>query len=152
MQVNVNELLAQSNERRDTLEEYQNELRFFLYSGEQNVEALEEESQSLVTRFEAKEEDKAASEERYFSELKDLDAYAAVAALEAFTQDAEEIVRLRAQYNARQKLLSYYEQVLAGMELRIRDIELNEEALIQGIQVVDLEGSDLDLIIDEEEL
>ncbi len=152
MQVNVNELLAQSNERRDTLEEYQNQLHYFLYVGEQNMEALEEESQSLLTRFEAREEEKAAAEERYFSELKDLDAYAAVAALEAFTLDAEEIVRLRAQYNARQKLLSYYENVLASMELRVRDLDLNQEALIKGVQVVDIEGSDLDLIIDEDEL
>jgi len=152
MQVNVNELLTQSNQRRETLEDYQNQLQYLLYLGKQNIEKLEEESSALISQFEAREEEKADAETRYFSNLRELDSYAAVAALNTFTEHGEEIVRLRAQYNARQKLLTYYEDVLASMELRVRDIELNEEALLKGVQVVDIEGSDLDLIIDENEL
>ena len=64
----------------------------------------------------------------------------------------EQVVNIRAQYLARLKLVEYYELVLTSMERRINDIDLNEEALIKGIQVVEIAGSDLDLIIQEDEL
>lgn len=152
MQVDVNELLNQSSQRRATLQDYLDELNFSLYLGRANVKDMEEQSEALVEEFETLESAKASKEAHFFEELKTLDAYGAQAALENFVADAQQVVRLRAEYNARQKLLSYYEQVLINMENRISDIEHNEEALVQGIQVVDIEGSDLNLIIDESQL
>lgn len=152
MQVDVNELLAQSTDRRGTLEDYVNELNYLIYLGKQNVEQLETESSNLADQFEAAEGDKDTSETKFFAEMSALDAYGAAAALDSFIEDGETVVRLRAEYNARQKLLDYFEQVLESAELRLTDIELNEEALVKGVQVVDIEGSDLNLILDENDL
>lgn len=152
LQVDVNEMLNQTSDRSGALADYENELNFLIYLAGQNLETLREDSDSLVQKFNAVEESKAEQEARFFSELADLDAPAAIGALDLFIDHGEDIVRLRAEYNARQKLISFYEQGLETLEFRLNDIQLNREALVKGVRVVDLEGSTLDLVIEENEL
>lgn len=152
LQVDVNEMLNQTSDRSGALADYENELNFLIYLAEQNLETLREDSDSLVQKFNAVEESKAEQEARFFSELADLDAPAAIGALDLFIDHGEDIVRLRAEFNAREKLISFYEQGLETLQFRLNDIQLNREALVKGVQVVDLEGSTLDLVIEENEL
>lgn len=152
LQIDVNELLNQSSNRYEAIEDYLNELGYLQYIGRQNLEDLKESSANLVQKFNSLEASKAEQEERFFAELQDLEAAAALAALDAFVVEWEAIVRLRAQYNARQKLISYYEEALDVLALRQKDIDLNREALIKGVQVVEVNGSTLNLILDEDEL
>ncbi len=152
MSVDINQLLASSSDRRGTLEDYVNELKFLVYTAGQNIETLNTESENLVDQYTVLETEKDEEEQRYFDKLRDLDAYGAVAALQSFVEKGQSIVELRAEYNARQKIISYYEQILDSVDARLKDIELNEEALVKGIQVVQIEDSDLNLIIDESEL
>ncbi len=152
MQVDVNQLLDQSTDRNTALAEYEQQLNYLLYVGKQNQEKLVDESAALEEQFAAIEDQKDAAEERFFDRLRNLDAFASSAALNSFVADGQEIVKLRAHYQARQKLLSYYEQVIASLSLRIADVQLNEQALLEGIQVVDIEGSDINLIIEGSDL
>jgi len=152
MTVDINQLLAPSFDRRGTLEEYVNELNYLVYTAKQEVASLSAESENLVEQYTALEIEKDAAELNYFAKLKDLDAYAAAGALKDFESKGQEVVRLRAEYNARQKLLSYYEAILGNVDARLKDIQLNEEILVKGLQVVQIEGSDLNLIIDESQL
>ena len=152
LQVDVNVLLNNSDSRLSTLRDYESELNYEVYLAKQNLEALQNESNSLVEKFDAVEASKDELEANFFVQLQDLNAPAANSALNAFVQQGQEIVRLRALFNAREKLISYYEQALDVLQLRIEDITLNEEALVKGVQVVELEGSTLDLIIQVEDL
>lgn len=152
LQVDVPEYLNQSRDRRESLTDYVNSLKHLKYSGEQELEQLQVIRDNLASQYLEVEAEKDLYEQRFFEHLSNLDAYAATAALNDFIVRGEEVVNLRAQSLARQKLIEYYELVLAGMERRIVDIELNEEALVKGIQVVEIEGSDIDLIIQEDEL
>lgn len=152
LQVDVNELLNQSSNRYEAIDDHLNELNYLQYLGRQNLADLEESSDNLVQKFNSIEEAKSENEERFFLELQDLDAPAALSALNAFIAQGEDIVRLRAEFNARQKLIGYYEQALEALATRQKDIELNKEALVKGVQVVEVEGSTLDLILDEDEL
>lgn len=152
LQVDVNILLNNSDSRLSTLRDYESELNYELYLAKQNLEALQNESNAFAEKFDAVEASKDDLELNFFAELQDLDAPAANAALNAFVKQGQEIVRLRALFNAREKLISYYEQALDVLELRIADITLNEEALVKGVKVVELEGSTLNLIIQEEDL
>lgn len=152
LEVDVNELLNQSSDRLGTLRDYESELNYHVYLAEQNLEALQAESNAFAEKFAAVEESKDELELEFFAELQDLDAPAATSRLNAFIEQGQEIVRLRALFNAREKLISYYTQALEVLELRIADITLNEEALVKGVKVVELEGSTLDLIIQGEDL
>jgi hypothetical protein len=152
LQVDVNALLNNSDSRLSTLRDYESELNYEIYLAKQNLEALQNESNALVEKFDAVEASKDELEANFFVELQDLNAPAANSALNAFVEQGQEIVRLRALFNAREKLISYYEQALEVLQLRIDDITLNEEALVKGVKVVELQGSTLDLIIREEDL
>ena len=50
------------------------------------------------------------------------------------------------------KLIEYLKIADESMQLRARDVDLNEEPLIKGVRVVEVQGSDLDLILQESEL
>ncbi len=152
MKVDVQELLDASYERQETLDDYRHELNYLLYTGRQNLEDLEASNEYITEKFTAAEEEKDMYEARYFDKMRELDAYGSVSALNAFIAEAEEVVNLRAQYQAREKLISYYEELIVSMEARVADLELNEEALVKGVKVYDIEGSDIDLIIGESEL
>lgn len=152
MQVDVQELLNSSRDRQETLDEYDQELNYLLYIGKQNLEQLRTDAEKLTEKYTAAEAERDDYEARFFTRLKELDTYASIAMLNDFVVAAEEVINLRAQYKARVKLVGYYEALIVAMEARIRDIELNEEALVKGVKVVDITGSDIDLIIDETEL
>jgi hypothetical protein len=151
MEVNVQELLDQSQDRPTALKDYQNKLNFLLYLGKQNVEALKDVNIALENQFEEVQARKDQLEERFFGQLSDLDANASAASLNEFVAEAEEVVRLRAQHQARERLLLFYSRLIERMELRVQDLALNEEALIKGVKVVEVDGSDLDLILQVEE-
>lgn len=152
LQVDVNELLNQSSNRYEAIEDYLNELDYLQYLGRQNLAALEESSETSVQTFNSIEAAKNEHEEQFFSELQDLDAPAALSALNAFVAKGEVLVRLRAEHSALQQLIGYYEQALEALAIRQKDVELNREALIKGVQVVEVQGSTLNLILDEDEL
>lgn len=148
----VNELLNQSSNRREALEVYQNELLFYYQDALDAQAVLEQESTLLTKQYAAVEDEKNTQEALFFEELNSLDAYASTTALNAFVGYSQELIRLRAHTMARESLLSYYENLLPFVEAKIRDIELNEEALVKGIKVVEVDGSDLNLILNEEDL
>jgi hypothetical protein len=152
MLVDVNAMLDQSADRDERLENYMDELTMLYRLGGNNRDQLLLENEDLVDAFEEVEESKDAYEEDFFNELKNLNATASSQSLDLFIEDAKEVTELRAEYRARQKLIEYYDLVLEAMELRMTVLELNEEALVKGVQVVDIEGSDIELIIRESEL
>lgn len=151
-QVDVNALLNQSSDRREALNDYVDELNFYTHLALQNQADIQEESELLSRQFSVVESNKNEQESLFFDKIDVLDAYASTAALNSFVGFSQEMIRLRAHYMAREKLLSYYEQVIPYMQTKIRDIDLNEEALVKGIKVVEVEGSELNLIQTESDL
>lgn len=152
METDVNELLNRSTDRQEAYDDYEQNLNYLLYVGKQNSEVLIGQSSALVDEYENLELQREEQEALFFDRLRNLDSYASNAALESYVALGQQVVELRAQYQARQKLLSYYQLVIGSMSNRVEDIKLNEEALVKGIKVVDIEGSDIDLIIPESEL
>lgn len=70
--------------------------------------------------------------------------------LNDFVDVSQEQVEIKAQYQSRQKLYELIYNALLYLNARIEDVTLNKEALVKGVQVVDVRGSDLELIFDEE--
>lgn len=149
MDVDVQQLLDRSDDRREALDDYVDDLNFHLFLGKENKAELEDAVETLSANVDRLTEEKDAAELEFFSDLRNLDAYGSRDALDDFVFSTNDVTRVKAELQARSKLLSYYDLVLEDVELRLRDIELNEEALVKGVRVVDIEGSDLRLIIDE---
>jgi hypothetical protein len=152
MRVDVNELLDLSRDRQRTYNEYHAELDAHFFTGRRNKEALESEITRIQTQFASSEASKEALELEFFERLNQLDSFGSVVSLNAFITEAEVVVRLRAESQAREKLLALYDELLPLMEARLRDLGFNEEALVKGIRIIDVEGSDIDLILEDESL
>ncbi len=151
-QVDVNEVMSKSSDRREALSDYVDELNFYYHLALQAQVEIQDESDTLSQSYDTVETNKNIQEDLFFTKLDDLDAYASTGALNSFVGYSQELIRLRAHYMAREKLLSYYEQVIPYIETKLHDIELNEEALVKGIRVVEVQGSDLNLIQSESDL
>lgn len=147
----VSELLDQSNERSKTLEEFIDKLHYLEYLGRTNVEKLQRQNEQIADEFAAAEEQRDEAEAEFFAAMENMDGNKSTASLDEYILHAERVVDLRAKFRARARLIDFYESVMEDLALRITDIELNREALVKGVKVVDIRGSDLDLIIDESE-
>jgi hypothetical protein len=80
------------------------------------------------------------------------DGEAAETELLTFVELKQELVDLKAKYMAFGELQSRFETVLDSLFPLIEDLRVNREALISGVQVVDVLDSDLDLILTQSDL
>jgi len=149
LQIDVLQLVDQSRDRTATLDKYLEELKFNVALARKNIATLNDEAKLLSDKSQKLTGDMNVEEEKFFDKLKFLDAIASNVALENFISISQELVRVKAEYKARAKLLEYYNMLLNDTELRIKEIELNREAIIKGIKVVDVKGSNIELIINE---
>lgn len=152
MQVDVIAMLDQSSDRQLSLDKYLEELNELYEMSRLNYKTLSREAEELVDEFHELEDEKNSIEERFFEDINELDGDGSVDSLDDFIEISRDLVEIRAKYRARAKVLAFYERGIEALELRIKDLEYNSEALVKGVRVVDIAGSDIDLIVEEDEL
>lgn len=152
LQVDVQDLIDQSNDRTLAIDKYLDQLEELLNIANLNLRQLQREEADLIAQFETKQADQAADEEAFFNSINNLDGNAANSNLRDFISVSKEVLEIRANYRARLKLDDFYNDGITELELRIKDIKFNKEALVKGVRVVELQGSDLKLIIDGSQL
>lgn len=145
------ELLDQSKERATSLENYIDRLKYLQALGKTNIDKLQVQNRQIEQEFINAENNRDAFEEEFFVDLGNLDGNASSTSLNDYINHAQIVVNLRAKFRARERLIDYYSQVLEDLALRITDIEFNKEAIVKGVKIIDIQGSDLNLIIDESE-
>ncbi len=67
--------------------------------------------------------------------------------MKSFVDITQKEATIRARLGALQKLSEYYQSALKVLDIRIKAVVNNTEALIQGIHIIDIPGNNLDLII-----
>ena len=80
--------------------------------------------------------------------MSDLNGSRAYDEMQIFLEYAEYAGEVKADYSAKRAILNMIKHVIEFLEPRYEDISLNKEALIEGIKVVDVKNSDIDLFID----
>ncbi len=152
LQVDVQSLLDQSTDRALALDKYVDQLDELLNIANLNLRQLQREEEELIGQFKTLDERKTSDETAFFNHINELDGDSSVESLDDFISLSKELVEIRANYRARNKLDAFYNDGITELELRIKDIQLNKEALVKGVQVVQLSGSDLKLVIDGSQL
>ncbi len=150
LEVDVNDYLNDFQDRAAAVDGLLVELDDLYEEGKEIIADLEYEIADLEATFEGNLDPKQLYEEEFFAELTAQDGDDAVEALTAFVEISQEQVDIKAHYQARQKLYELLYSALLYLNARIDDITLNREALVKGVQVVDVIGSDLELIVEEE--
>lgn len=151
-ETDINQLLDASDNRANALSAHLRELKGLFAEAEFTYASLKEEADELKVQYNKVTSDKDVLEEAFFVSLDKLESKESNQILNEFVEASKEQINLKARYNALNKISEMYETAMKNMEVRIKDIEVNKAALIKGVKVVDIKGSDLDLIIEEGEL
>jgi hypothetical protein len=149
--VDVTALLNGSNDRAQTLDDHIQTLRDHYNKSATHYQAVVDIKAQLKIKYDGIELEKQTAETQFFAEMKAFDGPSAEEALAQFVELKQQQVELKAHYFAFGQLEYKYETVLDSLLPRISDLEINREALIAGVQVVDILNSDLDLILSEQE-
>ena len=146
-ETDINELLNQATDRRGRLNSHLALLGKFYVDGTLISSQIQQETDQIKIQYEEKKKVQQTHDSNFFDQIKAFNPQTTENILSDFINVSKEIVVLRARFKALQKVRSYYEFALPKLNARIKDIELNAEALILGLKVYDVKGSDLKLII-----
>ncbi len=106
---------------------------------------------SEVAQFEVRVDNVNADtneiESRFFDALDGLDSEAIPGLLDAFQDLSKQRSVVKSELKARQAIADRYAKALPFIEKKIEAIEVNEDAFVKGVKVVDFDQVDLDLII-----
>ena len=69
--------------------------------------------------------------------------------MQIFLEYSRYSTEIKADFNAKKTILNMINNVLKFLKPRYEDISLNKEALIEGVHVIDVKGSDIDIFIKE---
>lgn len=151
-ETDINQLLDASTKRASTLEIHLRELNGLLAEAQFTYKNLNEEADEIKVEYNKVTTQKDALEESFFVALDKLASNESNLILNDFIDASKKQIVLKADHSAFVKISGMYDIAIRNMEARIKDIEANKQALVKGVKVVDIKGSDLDLIIQEGEL
>lgn len=143
----VYKLLDQTTKRDEALLKHLDELKSMKEKGLRIQEQIGINLDDLKISFESLNGEKNKGETDFFAALSDLQGQKSDTLLKQFIEVSQKQVALKARIAALTKLQAYYVTALARLDKRLEAIDKNRDPLIQGIRVVDVPGSDLDLII-----
>lgn len=146
----INSLLNQATDKRGALKSHLALLRSLHGDAAITLKVIKEESELLQTVHDTQQRKQLEIDKAFFEELDSLNPQTTSSLLDEFIIVSREMLTLRSKFKALKKISSLYESSLPKVAARLQDIELNEEALISGIKVYDVRGSDLQLIIPAE--
>ena len=86
-------------------------------------------------------------EQKFFDSMNALKGQQAFEFLSSFIDNSDDGTRLKAYYEAEKLLLKAFQRYLIVLKPRLEDVKLNQEALIKGVKVIDVPGSNIDSII-----
>ncbi|OIP80973.1 hypothetical protein AUK45_02540 [Candidatus Peregrinibacteria bacterium CG2_30_44_17] len=150
LEFDVNDYLNNYQDRGEAVDDLLYDLEALYEDGKEIIGDLEYTIADLETTFNGNLDTKQLYEDEFFAQLTSQDGNDTVAALNSFVEISQEQVDIKAHYQARQKLYDLLYSALLYLNARIDDITLNREALVKGVQVVDIRGSDLELIVEED--
>lgn len=148
----IHQLLDNSSDRGKALQVHLIDLEDIYQESMETYRTINEEKDSIKVQFNSVTTQKEQIEKDFFVSLEKLEGNKSNDLLNSFIEVSKRQVELKAHYNSLNKVSTLFDTALANTDARIKDMKLNREALIEGVKVVDIKGSDLDLIIEESDL
>lgn len=143
----INELLDKATDRRSRFRSHLALLRKLHEEGTESLNTIKAELEVIKVSHEPERAKQGQADINFFEQLNALNPQTTEEILYDFIDASQKIAAFRARFKALQKIETFYEEALPKLSNRIRDMELNEEALVSGIKVYDVKGSDLQLIL-----
>ncbi len=142
--------LDKFTDRSQALNDHINELGSIINEAELAMSTLDVELRSMEMQYDTMTSTRDAHENEFFQFLNALNGSEAYYELQIFLEYSRYASEIKANFNAKKTIFSMIDNVLEFLKPRYEDISLNKEALVEGIHVVDVQGSDIDIFIRED--
>lgn len=149
LNTDIHALLDQTGSRSGVLENHIRELDQLLLTAQQMSLFIGQEMATFKGQFDSLKDMKRQAEKDFFLSVDVFEGSSARDDLEGFIKHGQDMVDLKARNLALNKVQTLYKSALRKLDARIRDLKANREALIKGVQVVDIQNSDLNIILQE---
>lgn len=146
-QIDVYGMLDQVTDRGTKLFDYLKQLQDARNKTDQFNKELSMEVDNLKISFNSLTPDSTRFETDFFVSLQSLAGEKSDFLLKSFVDVAQKQASLKARLAALQRLQQYYTQALQHLDVRIKAVDSNKEALITGIHVTNIPGANLNIII-----
>ncbi len=146
-QVDVYELMNLSLDRRRAINNHISLMERLLDKAELMVYEIDEKMEALEKEFSVFAENRNFYESSFFDSVESLQGEKSYEELELFIEFSQEASSIKARFNAYQFVRKMLVNSVNALDPRLRDITVNKEALIQGVRVFDVPGSDIEAII-----
>jgi len=149
--VDLYEYLNKFVDRRQALQDHLEILNGLVFKAESEKAAVMQEMTAINSSYEASSEQKVKYETGFFDSLNSLYGETAYNNLELFVEVSQKQTKEKAYYNSLVKINELLSSAISALSPRIRDISVNADALIKGVKVFEVHGSNIDAIIIQNE-
>ncbi len=144
--VKVSDVLDGKVRRDEALDAFVNETRDLFEEGNKLRKEINVQVDDLKISVNSLDPDKDRYETDFFAALEQTQGEKSEVLINKFIDTAQKQVELKAKLAALTKLSILYEEALIQMKIKLDDVVQNREALITGVTVKEVPGSDLNLI------
>jgi len=145
----VYEVLQSAKDRTLKLQEFLQQSKALFVEGNKLRQEIGLQVDELKVSLNSLTPDKTRYETDFFASLEQFKGEKTNSLFQSFVEVSQKQVELKAKVNALNKLLEYYDKILLKLKIRIEAIEQNQDALIGGIRVVNIPGSNIDLVVEK---
>lgn len=149
LSVDLFQYLNQSINRADALDDYNNLLNTLLEKGRNRSRELNAQVVFLRANSNNKNQQIELSQEAFFNNISLFDGENAENELSKFIGLEESKAEINAKLGAYESLKGYYDFFIPQIEGLLKEIKLNREAIIAGVQVTEIRDMQLPIIIQE---
>jgi|GEM_PF-2711907 len=143
----VYKLLDQSYDRRATLTDFLEKMKMAIETGKQIQSEVAKAASNLNSAYLSTSSQEVNFQTEFFTDVKDLRGQDSFTNLEKYIGFSQNAIRLRSYYKAYNYISDMYVNSLKKIEPRYQDILVNFDALVKGVHVFDVTGSDINAII-----
>ncbi|MCC7432033.1 hypothetical protein IT412_00755 [Candidatus Peregrinibacteria bacterium] len=144
-QVKVADVLNNKQRRDVALDDYTSQIKELFESGNKLRKEINVQIDEFKIAFNSLNGEKDRYETDFFASLSETEGEKADLLLQKFIETSQKQIEVKAKLAALTQLSQNYETLLIKLKLRIEAIEKNRDALISGVTVEDIPGSDIDL-------
>lgn len=145
--INLYDYLNKFVDRRKALQDHLGELNQLVLEADTDRNAILQELERLNTEYGAVSAQKDIFEKSFFESMNSYHGEGAYDNLELFIEASQRQIKDKAYYNTLKTLSDMFSAAISALSPRIQDISVNAEALVKGVRVFEVHGSNIDAII-----
>lgn len=138
-------------DRREALTKHLNEMDGLINKSMNSYTVLEDELVRLDQEYDRIAAQGSLFEIAFFDDLNQFHGQSAHQDMQTFIKYSQDAVAIKAEYNSKKAVRDMFVNALNIVRPRYEDIKANYEALIKGIRVFDVPGSDIEAIVPVEQ-